>query len=473
MSAPIRERTQQGSDPFVALEELWRWTGGDPAALERVRLTGSDPILPTDFKIGTAASAVIAASALAATEIWRRRTGRGQSVAVDLRAAVAAFRSERYLRAESQPHLDRRDPLFGFYQAGDGRFIQIHSNLPHHRDGALRLLGCEATRESVVAAVSRWAAADLESAFAAAGLPTGMVRSREEWWAHPQGQAVAALPLLEIVKIGEAPPEPAGAGPRALSGIRVLDLTRVIAGPVCGRTLAAYGADVLLVSAPHLPNLPGLVVDTGLGKLSTALDMRQADDAERLRALVREADVFCQSYRPGALARLGLAPEDLARLRPGLVYVTLSAFGHEGPWRERRGFETIIQSVSGMAHEQGRALGADAPRHLPAQVVDHGTGYLAALGALIALARRGREGGSYLVRVSLAQTGRWVDGLGRVDGRSTPDQTLETVQDLLADMDTSFGHLRHVVPAARLSETPAFWARPVVPLGTHPPLWPA
>ena len=459
-------------DAAVALESLWSLAGGDPTALERATLTGADPILPTDFKIGTAASAVIAAGALAASEIWRLRTGRSQSVAVDLRAAVAAFRSERYLRADSLPDLHRRDPLFGFYEAGDGRWIQIHSNMPHHRDGALKLLGCEGTRESTAAAVAKWKAGDLEDAFAAAGLPTGLVRSRTEWHAHPQGLAVAELPLLEIVKIGESKPEPAGAGPRALSGLRVLDLTRVIAGPVCGRTLASYGADVLLVSAKHLPNLPGLVVDTGFGKLSASLDLRQAGDAAELRALARGADVFCQSYRPGALAHLGLGPEELARLRPGIVYVTLSAFSHAGPWRERRGFETIIQSVSGMAHEQGIEGGGGRPQHLPAQVVDHGTGYLAAFGAQIALARRAREGGSYLVRVSLAQTGRWVDGLGRVDGRATPDLTLEAVQDLLADMDSPFGRLRHVLPAARFSETPALWSRPTVPLGTHAPAWP-
>ena len=459
-------------DAAVALESLWSRAGGDPTALERATLTGADPILPTDFKIGTAASAVIAAGALAASEIWRLRTGRSQSVAVDLRAAVAAFRSERYLRADSLPDLHRRDPLFGFYEAGDGRWIQIHSNMPHHRDGALKLLGCEGTRESTAAAVAKWKAGDLEDAFAAAGLPTGLVRSRTEWHAHPQGLAVAELPLLEIVKIGESKPEPAGAGPRALSGLRVLDLTRVIAGPVCGRTLASYGADVLLVSAKHLPNLPGLVVDTGFGKLSASLDLRQAGDAAELRALARGADVFCQSYRPGALARLGLGAEELARLRPGIVYVTLSAFSHAGPWRERRGFETIIQSVSGMAHEQGIEGGGGRPQHLPAQVVDHGTGYLAAFGAQIALARRAREGGSYLVRVSLAQTGRWVDGLGRVDGRATPDLTLEAIQDLLADMDSPFGRLRHVLPAARFSETPALWSRPTVPLGTHAPAWP-
>ena len=460
-------------DAFRVLEDLWKVAGGEPAALERVTLTGADPILPTDFKIGTAAAVVIGAGALAASELWRLRTGRGQSVSVDLRGAVVAFRSERYLRARDQKDLHRRDPLFGFYKAGDGRWIQIHSNMPHHHDGALALLGCEGTREAVAATVGRWKAGDLEDAFAAAGLPTGMVRSSAEWQAHPQGAEVATLPLLEIVKIGEAPPEPPGAGSRALSGIRVLDLTRVIAGPVCGRTLAAYGADVLVVSSRHLPNLLGLVVDTGFGKLSTSLDLREAGDAEQARALLRDADVFCQSYRPGALARLGLGPEDAARLRPGIVYVTLSAFSHAGPWRERRGFETIIQSVSGMAQEQGMAVGAEGPQHLPAQVVDHGTGYLAALGAQMALARRAREGGSYLVRVSLAQTGRWVDGLGRVDGRHTRDLALEDVQDLVADMDSPFGPLRHVVPAARFSETPAFWSRPSVPLGTHAPAWPA
>lgn len=461
------------TDSAAALRELWALAGGDPAALQRIRLTGTDPLLPTDFKIGTAASAVIGASALAAAEIWRARTGRDQSVSVDLRAAVAAFRSERYLRAAEQKDIHGRDPVFGFYQAGDGRWIQIHSNMPHHRDGAIKLLGCPSSRESVAAAVATWKAGDLEDAFAAAGLPTGMVRSRAEWHAHSQGAAVAGLPLLEIVKIGEAPPEPAGNGPRTLSGLRVLDLTRVIAGPVCGRTLASFGAEVLVVSSPHLPNLPGLVIDTGFGKLSTSLDMRQAADAEKVRALLRDADVFCQSYRPGALARLGLSPEEVTRLRPGIVYVTLSAFGHAGPWRERRGFETIIQSVSGMAQEQGAAVGAAGPQHLPAQVVDHGTGYLASFGAQMALARRAREGGSYLVRVSLAQTGRWVDALGRVEGRSTRDLSLDDVQDLIADMPSPFGPLRHVVPAARFSETPAFWSRPPVPLGTHAPAWAA
>ncbi len=457
----------------AALADLWAQGGGDPAALERVTLTGADPILPTGIKIGTAASALIAASALAATELWRQRTGRGQSVAVDLRAAVAAFKSERFLRVNGETPADVLGELFGFYRTGDDRFIQLHCAMPHHQDGIVRFLGAPPTREGLAAAVATWKAGELEDALARDGRPVGIVRSRAEWQAHPQGRAVAGLPLFEIVKIGDSRPEPAGTGARPLSGVRALDLTRVLAGPVCGRTLASHGADVMLVTSPHLYLAPAHVMDTALGKLSVSLDLRQPADTERLHGLVREADVFCQSYRPGTLAGRGLTPEGLARLRPGIVYVTVSAFSHAGPWQARRGFETLIQSVSGMAEEQGRLAGGGPPRHLPAQVVDHGTGYLAALGALLALGRRAREGGSYLVRVSLAQTGRWVDTLGRVDGTGTPDLGLPDVGDLLAEMDTPFGRLRHVVPAARLSETPCGWSRPAVPLGTHPPAWPA
>ena len=195
-------------DARIALEQLWHAAGVEGAALARVTLTGADPLVPTDFRIGTAAAAVIAAAGLAAAELWRLRTGRAQSVAVDGRAAVAAFRSERYLRVNGDS-AGQRDPIFGFYPAGDGRWIQIHSNMPHHREGALRLLGCESTREAVTAAVGKWTAEALEDALAAAGLPAGMVRSRDEWHAHPQGRAVAALPVLEIA---EDRGRPAGAG---------------------------------------------------------------------------------------------------------------------------------------------------------------------------------------------------------------------------------------------------------------------
>ncbi|MBI4608040.1 MAG: CoA transferase [Candidatus Rokubacteria bacterium] len=460
------------SEAATALAQLWSWADCDPAALECTRLTGGDPVLPTNFKIGTAATATIAAAGLAAAELWRLRTGRRQRVAVDARAAAVAFRSERYLRVDGRTPPDAWGPISGFYRVGDGRWIQLHCNFPHHRDGVVRLLGCDGTREAVAAAVPGWKAGELEDALAAAGLCAGMVRAAEEWREHPQAQAVDQLPVFEIIKLGDAPPEPCGDGGRPLSGVRVLDLTRVIAGPVCGRTLAEHGAEVLLITAEHLPHIDMHVMDNGRGKLSAYLDLRRAGGADRLRALVRRADVFAQSYRPGALAAHGFLPEEVARLRPGIVYVTVSAYSHAGPWRERRGFDSLVQSVSGIAHEGGVATGTAAPKHLPAQALDHATGYLAAFGAMVALARRAREGGSYLVRVSLAQTGRWIDRLGRVTGHGTPELTLGDIEDLLQVAESPFGQLQCVAPAAQLSETPGYWGRPSVPLGTHSPTWP-
>ena len=459
------------AEAYGVLGELWRWAGEDLAALDWAQLTGGDPVLPSDFKSATVAAASIAAAGLAAAELWRLRSGRRQHVAVDARAAAAAFRSERYLRVDGRTPPGAWHPVSGFYRAGDERWIQLHCNFPHHREGALRVLGCDGIRDAVTAAVAKRKAAELEDGLAAAGLCAGMVRAPAEWQQHPQARAVATLPLFEIVRIGDAPAEAAGRGERPLSGVRVLDLTRVIAGPVCGRTLAGHGADVLLVTAEHLPAIEVHLMDGGFGKRSARLDLRRADHLEQLRVLMRHADVVCQSYRPGALAARGLSPEDLARLRPGIVYVTLSAYGHVGPWRERRGFDSLVQSVSGIAHEGGVAAGTDGPRHLPAQALDHATGYLAAFGAMVALARRAREGGSYLVRVSLAQTGRWLDRHGRVAGHGVPDPRVEDVEAFLQTTATPFGVLRHVSPAPILSETPASWARPSVPLGTHAPEW--
>src|SRR3989442_8970490 len=195
-----------------ALAQFWSQVGGDPAALDRARLTGADPMLPTNFKIGTAASAVIGATALAAAELWRLRTGRAQSVAVAMRAAIAAFRSERYLRVDGQPPPEHRGAIFGFYRAGDGRFIQLHGAMPHHREGIVKLLGCEGTREAAAAAVAKWNAEELEDALAAQGLPAGVVRSRAGWQAPPPRRAGAAPPPPPIIPVGDAPPGPSGEG---------------------------------------------------------------------------------------------------------------------------------------------------------------------------------------------------------------------------------------------------------------------
>jgi crotonobetainyl-CoA:carnitine CoA-transferase CaiB-like acyl-CoA transferase len=465
-----------GADPSPAemLRELWLGAGGEPEALANVELTGADPALPSSFRVGTAAQATIAAAGLAAASIWRQSTGRSQRVAVHMRHAAIEFRSERCARIDGKPPGPAWDRIAGVYRTRDGRLVRLHTNFPHHRDGALKLLGCAYEREAVQAALLKWDAEAFEETAAAARVIATMMRSPAEWAAHPQGTAVAGLPLFEIVKIGEAPARPLPAGPaRPLSGIRVLDLTRVIAGPVAGRTLAAHGADVMRITAPHLPGLPELDIDMGRGKLSAALDLRAAEECQRLAALVREAHVFVQGYRPGGLAALGFAPEALAEMRPGIVTVSLSAFGHEGPWAGRRGFDSQVQNASGINVAEAEAVGVPPPKELPAQALDHASGYLMAFGAMMALLRKAREGGSWHVRVSLAQTGHWLSRLGRLQGGfNCPEPTGEDIRASLDEMDTPFGRLTFVRHAARLSETPAFWSRPPVPLGTHAPVWP-
>ena len=309
-----------------------------------------------------------------------------------------------------------RNSIMGFYPTKDGRWSYIHANFVNHRAAALKVLGCEETREAVTRAVAGWDAADLEEAIIAAKGAGGMVRSQAEWAGHPQAAAIAALPLMEIVRIGDSAPEPLPDGNRPLSGIRVVDLTRVLAGPTCARTLAEHGADVMKISAPHLPNLGYQEFDTGHGKLSSYLDLREQRDVDRLRDLVRQADVFAQGYRPGTLDARGLSPEELAALRPGLVYVSLCAFGHTGPWASRRGFDTVIQSVSGIAARQAEIVpgGSPGPQFYPASAIDYCTGYLMAAGAMVALNRRAR-GRRKLAGAHLFGPGRQMD---RRSGRS-------------------------------------------------------
>src|SRR5271167_2371704 len=333
-----------------ALRTILPIAGWPEERARAVEITGgADPVLPTPFRIGAAGAAALAATGLAAADLWELRTGCRQEVAVDLRQAVASLRSGHYLQVNGAKFRNDRNPVMGMYPAKNGRWSYVHANFPNHRAAALKVLGCEENRDAVARAVATWHAADLEEAIIAAKGAGGMVRTGTEWADHPQAAAIAALPLMEIIRIGDSDPEPLPQGNRPLSGIRVVDITRVLAGPTCARTLAEHGADVMKISAPHLPNLGYQEFDTGHGKLSSYLDLREQRDVGRLRDLVRQADVFAQGYRPGTLDARGLSAEELAALRPGLVYVSLCAFGHTGPWASRRGFDTVIQSVSGIA----------------------------------------------------------------------------------------------------------------------------
>src|ERR1700675_4080222 len=460
--------------PKEILADLWVSAGGDPSALEAVTLTGEEPQLPSSFRVAAAAQASIAATGLAAAQIWKSRSGQSQDVAVDMRHAVVECRSERYLRVDGKPPPPTWDAIAGVYKTGDRRFVRLHTNFPHHRGAVCKVLNCKAERDEVQAALMQWDAEAFETAAYAAGGVVAMMRSHDEWSDLPHAKALAVLPLVSIEKIGEAAPRPWPGGDRPLAGLRVLDLSRVIAGPVAGRTLAVHGADVLLISGPDLPASPWLTIDTGRGKLTSFVDLKSEQGRDSLRGLLASADIFSQGYRPQALAALGFSPQDAARISPGIVYVSLSAYGHAGPWAERRGLDSLVNTATGFNHAEGEAAGVEGPKELPAQMLDHATGHLMAFGAMMAKARQSREGGSWHVRVSLARTGRWLWNLGRLaDGFETADLKGETVWPFIEEIPSGFGLLRSVAHAAILSKTPAFWARPAMPLGSHKPQWPA
>ncbi len=454
--------------PDAALADLLALTGVTPS---ETRFTGTDPVQPSTFAVGTAAVASVAASATAAAAIHQARGGPAQGIAVDMAHALTEFHSERHLRVDGKEVHEGWDRIAGLYRCGDGRWLRLHTNFPHHRDAVLKRFGCDYDRDSVTAALQSWHAEEAETAVNEAGGVGTMTRSLDEWSAHPQGQAIAALPPVILERIGEAPPTPLPPlGARPLDGIRVLDLTRVIAGPVAGRTLAAHGAEVLHVTAPHLPSLPPLVMDTGRGKRCTALDLRDPAQQAVMRGLVAGADVFLQGYRPGGVAGLGFGPEALAALKPGIVCVSLSAFGHVGPWSGRRGFDSLTQNADGINDAERLAAGEDKPRPLPCQALDHASGYLLAYGAMAALLKRATEGGSWLVRVSLAGTGEWIKGLDRVEG-GLAAPGIADVTPFLEESDSGYGRMQAVRHSAVLSATPAHWALPSMPLGSHPAAW--
>jgi crotonobetainyl-CoA:carnitine CoA-transferase CaiB-like acyl-CoA transferase len=460
--------------PRKILGDIWTSAGGDPSALDTVTLTGEEPQLPSSFRVAAAAQASIAATGLAAAQVWKLRSGQSQDVAVDMCHAVVECRSERYLRVDGKPPGPTWDAIAGIYRTRDRRFVRLHTNFRHHRDAVCKVLNCKPEREDVQAALMQWDAEAFETAAYAGGGVVAMMRSHEEWSASPHAQALAELPLVSIEKIGEAAPKPWPAGDRPLAGVRVLDLSRVIAGPVAGRSLAVHGADVLLISGPDLPAIPWLTIDTGRGKLSSFVELKSEQGRDIFRGLLAQADIVSQGYRPKSIAALGFSPQEAARINPGIVYVSMSAYGHAGPWAERRGFDSLVQTSTGFNHAEGQAAGVEGPKELPAQMLDHATGYLMAFGAVMAKARQSREGGSWHVRVSLAQTGRWLWNLGRVaDGFGTEDLKSETVMPFIEEIPSGFGPLQSVKHSAVLSKTPAFWARPAMPLGSHPPQWPA
>jgi len=354
------------------------------------------------------------------------------------------------------------------WRTKDGRWYLPHFNLPHLHDRVIGVLKCESNADAVSKAIAKWDSHDLEEAVAAARACGSIIRSNKEWLEHPHGKMLSGKPLVEIIKIGDSDPIPFPKGGRPLSGIRVLDLTRILAGPIAARTLAENGADVLMIAAEHLPQVPEHVMDTSHGKRSCFLNLNNAVDVATIKKLVRNADVFSQGYRPGIMDKHGLTPEQLARERPGIIYLTISCYGLDGPLTNRGGWEQIAQCTTGICLDNGD----ERPKLLPASACDYTTGYNGAYGVLLALARRAREGGSYHVRVSLCRSGMYIYKQGHVS-YPKPDMGI-TKADLDAIVvETKGGHgtLRHLGPVLKMSETKPYWDKPSPVLGSSRAEW--
>ncbi|MDM4762800.1 CoA transferase [Galbitalea sp. SE-J8] len=353
------------------------------------------------------------------------------------------------------------DALAGDYRSADG-WIRLHTNAPHHRAAAIAVLGVAPEADAVVAAVAAWRGEELESAVVAAGGCAAVMRTAGEWARHPQGAAVAAEPL---VAWGEGR---AGGGTTAIASARVLDLTRVIAGPVATRLLAGLGADVLRVDPPGWDE-PALEPDMTLGKRCARLDARTAAGHDRLRALVAEADIVVHGYRADALARLGLG--DLDAIRPGIVDVGLDAYGYTGPWATRRGFDSLVQMSSGIAEEGMRWFGRDRPTPLPVQALDHATGYLAAAAALVGLARRARTGRGSRARLSLARTAVALTDAGRGEPASPPESGALARLAPASVLHTPWGPASLLPSPVLVGGEPLRFERGPRPLGSDAPEW--
>ncbi|WP_310725850.1 CoA transferase [Streptomyces sp. N2A] len=493
---------RQGGGGGRGTASAWAALGGEPGLIERVAYRGPGGLLPARLAVGTLARGTVAVCALAAAELAAaRRGGPVPAVRVDDGAVATAFVSERHLRIDGRP-VSAFAPLSRFWRAGDG-WVRTHANYPHHRARLLRALGLPdgAGAPEVEAELAGRAAEEIEETVYAAGGLAVAARTPGQWARHPQGAAVAARPLLTLGPLDAGGPlrvlPPLVGHPvRPAAGLRVLDLTRVIAGPVATRTLALLGADVLRIDAPQLPESQDAHHDTGFGKRSTALDLGSAAGRATFEELLARADVVVTGYRPGALDRFGLAPEELAARRPGLVVARLSAWGDDGPWGARRGFDSLVQVATGIAAVEAGPDGT--PGALPAQALDHGTGYLLAAAVLRALTEQTRTGGPFLATLSLARTAHWLmhdlsegdgDGGGDGEGQGKGEDGLRNgpgrppagaaepgdrgydPADHLRETVGPLGRLRHALPPVCFDGAPDTWATPPGRVAADAPVW--
>jgi hypothetical protein len=421
-----------------------------------IRVIQSPGCIDSGIETHDFAVAVIGAIGQAVATVGERRGLGSQRVTVDRRHAGLLFNEIAYF-FQSGWQFDIsavHTPVNGFYRTRDGRQIFFNGAYTHLREGILQFLDCPSERAAIARRVAGHDAQALEDELSGRGLCAAIMRSPEEWRAHPQGQALAGIPPIELARLGDSEPTPlAPAAWRPLEGLRVLDFTHVVAGPTIGKLLAEHGAEVIHCRHPYLDHILGFDIETAFGKKNTYLDLRDADDRQLALRLAAECDVFVQGFRWGSFARRGFGPEDMRRINPHLIYVEVNAYGFQGPWAERRGWEQLAQAATGLATLHSGPQGR--PALIPAYFNDYGSGCLGALGVLAALLRRAREGGSWLVRVALAKTAMLGTAFAANHEPAVPIEEAD-LERYLVDQDSPIGLLTRVAPAVELEKTPAF-----------------
>ena len=460
-----------GNDRDVGLlRELWRELGGTPDAVDAVTLDGPEQVLPSVFQVTALASASIALATLAAADLAATRRGSAlPRVRVQRAHAAFAFRRELYAKPIGWELPPLWDPIAGDYAARDG-WIRLHTNYAHHRAAVLRVLGVAAERDAIAAAVARSEIDELEQAVVDAGGCAAAMRDVAAWRAHPQALAIHDAPVVTLApRDASIAPLPSAALP--LSGVRVLDLTRVIAGPVCTGFLASWGATVLRLDPPGFAEVPALLPETTAGKHRAWLDLDDRDQRAVFAELVRDAHVLVVGYRGDALARRGFDDARLRAHNPGLVIAALDAYGWSGPWAERRGFDSLVQMSSGIAARGQQVHASARPFPLPAQALDHATGFLLAAGVCRALALR-HDGQTASIRASLARTAQLLIELGESSDPFAPQPSAADVEPFLEDAATAWGPLRRMRTPGEIAGVQPVGGPAPGPLGCDPARWP-
>lgn len=477
------DRTSHGASDIV--EELWTGLHLPSEALSSIRLDGeSGPAFPSSYRLGVLAQSSIALSALASGQIFALRNDVPVPRAeVLLQHAVIEFKSERLYTIDGQPPQAKPNAIGGLHRTADG-YIRVHDSFPNHSDGMLELVGLPlgSTREQLADKVANWQTLELEDAATVKGkLAAYALRSYGEWDALPQSEVIAGFPISiqPIQSKGRKGfpihmPEGAAA---CLKGLRVLEMSRVIAAPLCGKTLAAHGADVIWVTSSNLPDLPDIDREFGRGKRTVQLDIRNTAEKAKLLTLIKGCDVFIQSYRPSSLAGHGLSPEELVKVNPNIVIGNMSAFGPTGPWADQRGFDSLVQTCSGMnVSEAQHADHGEPARPLPCQALDHASGYLLTTGVLVAIYRRVIHGGAWRVDVSLAGTMKYLRSLGQYPGSrgfQCKDHKLQAdvPAEFLETRDTGFRRMIAVRHSASINGCEVGWVIMPKSLGSDSAEW--